>query len=44
MDKKIIINPRTNRWVPVIELHVQDLNLSWRQISEKVDVSYDTIL
>ena len=43
MDKKLIISPTRNRWVPVIELHVQDLNLSWVQIAEKTGISYHTI-
>ena len=43
MDKKLIISPTKNKWVPVIELHVQDLNLSWMQISKKTGISYHTI-
>ena len=43
MDKKLIISPSRNKWVPVIELHAQDLNLSWMQISEKTGISYHTI-
>ena len=43
MDKKLIISPTKNKWVPVIELHVQDLNLSWMQISKKTGISYGTI-
>ena len=43
MDKKLINSPSKNKWIPVIELHVQDLNLSWRQISEKTGISYHTI-
>ena len=43
MDKKLIISPSRNKWVPVIELHAQDLNLSWMQIAEKTGISYHTI-
>ena len=43
MDKKLINSPSKNKWIPVIELHVQDLNLSWRQISEKTGINYHTI-
>ena len=43
MDKKLIISPTKNKWVPVIELHVQDLNLSWMQISKKTGINYGTI-
>ena len=43
MDKKLINSPTRNKWVPVIELHAQDLNLSWKQISEKTGISYYTI-
>ena len=43
MDKKVIIRRSRNKWVPVIELHAQDLNLSWMQISEKTGISYHTI-
>jgi len=43
MDKKLIISPSRNKWVPVIELHAQDLNLSWMQISEQTGISYHTI-
>ena len=43
MDKKLINSPTRNKWVPVIELHTQDLNLSWKQISDKTGISYSTI-
>jgi len=43
MDKKLINSPTRNKWVPVIELHTQDLNLSWKQISDKTGISYGTI-
>ena len=43
MDKKLINSPKRNKWVPVIELHTQDLNLSWKQISDKTGISYYTI-
>jgi len=43
MDKKLINSPTRNKWVPVIELHAQDLNLSWKQIAEKTGISYYTI-
>ena len=43
MDKKLILSPTKNKWVPVIELHVQDLNISCMQISKKTGISYHTI-
>ena len=43
MDKKLINSPTRNKWVPVIELHTQDLNLSWKQISDKTGISYGTL-
>ena len=43
MDKKLINSPKRNKWVPVIELHTQDLNLSWKQISDETGISYYTI-
>ena len=43
MDKKLIKSPTRNKWVPAIELHAQDLNLSWKQISDKTGISYHTI-
>ena len=43
MDKKLINSPTRNKWVPAIELHVQDLNLSWKQIADKTGISYYTI-
>ena len=43
MKKDLINDPKRNKWLPVIELHAQDLNLSWKQIAEKCDVSYNTL-
>ena len=43
MDKKLINSPTRNKWVPAIELHVQDLNLSWKQKADKTGISYYTI-
>ena len=43
MDKELIKSPTRNKWVPVIELHTQDLNLSWKQISDKTGISYGTL-
>lgn len=43
MDKKLIKRSNQHKWLPVIELHAQDLNLSWMQISEKTGVNYHTI-
>ena len=44
MDKKLINSPSRNKWLPAIELHAQDLNLSWKQISEKTGINYYTII
>jgi len=43
MKKELIKDPIRNKWLPVIELHVQDLNLSWLEISRQTDISYNTI-
>ena len=43
MDKELINSPTRNKWIPVIELHAQDLNLSWTQIAVKTGISYHTI-
>jgi len=43
MNKELINSPTRNKWIPVIELHAQDLNLSWMQISEQTGISYHTI-
>ena len=43
MKKELINSPTKNKWLPVIELHVQDLNLSWKQISDKTGITYATI-
>ena len=43
MDNKLINSPTRNKWIPVIELHAQDLNLSWSQIAKETGISYHTI-
>ena len=43
MDKKLITSPTKNRWIPVIELHAQDLNLTWKDIAKQTGISYRTI-
>ena len=43
MKNKLIKRSINTKWLPIIELHAQDLNLSWKEIAKKTGIHYNTL-
>jgi hypothetical protein len=43
MKNKLIKKDIKTKWLPVIEIHAQDLTLSWKRIAELTGICYDTL-